>query len=54
MTVGMERTVRFLGILWGFFGNFMIYFNFKSHKANHVIIENEQYYGIIRVICVHV
>jgi hypothetical protein len=32
----------------------MTYFNFKNHKANHVMSENEQHYGIIGIACVHV
>jgi hypothetical protein len=32
----------------------MVYFNFKSHKVNHDIIEKDQYYDIIRVDRVHV
>jgi hypothetical protein len=32
----------------------MAYFNFKNHKANHDMSENEQYYDSIGITGVHV
>jgi hypothetical protein len=32
---------------------FLLYFNFKIHSINHVVIEYEQYYGRIKVVRVH-
>jgi hypothetical protein len=30
----------------------MTYFNYKNHKANHAMRENEQHYDIIGIVCV--